>query len=568
MADTIPRRTSGRIVKKHQQHQQQQASIIVNNRTIKKLNDNDLQELIETTLDPTNGKRTTRIITTTTTTTASASTPVALTAIASDTSGINAQWQSGTQNNSTLEQQLFGTVEQVQNDNQDNDEEELIATQPTSTLQLTILESQMISSASSTTSSSHDHQINNSSHHEHISQFHHQQQNQQMTPSMGACPICGDEISGFHYGTFSCESCKGFFKRTVQNKKTFACHAGDGECNITSFNRKRCPACRFSKCLKAGMRVDAIREDRHRGGRSSYEGARFHIPRGSGIKRKYIEYIYGGVELLYAFQVPNDPVIPKLIKEITRVDDALKQDEEDIREPAYFDLNDPNLVLSFLRVIDLRLYKLVKWARNLPCFTSILQEDQILLLQNAWCDLLLLDICNKTMTNTLKNHTNNGNFVLLTKNHVIDQNLSDLLQLNDLITQLYDLMSMIENIRIDNNEFSTLKVLILISPGIFMHKDSGRLKDEQRVQRTQEDIIDSLYTYTSSHYREPTSKYGEILALCSYITNISINLKTYFFHKIKDLESNIDLTSNCGLLMELLKGDLLFQPSYSINPAN
>lgn len=98
--------------------------------------------------------------------------------------------------------------------------------------------------------------------------------------AIGACPICGDEISGFHYGTFSCESCKGFFKRTVQNKKAFACHSSDGECNITSFNRKRCPACRFTKCIKAGMRVDAIREDRHRGGRSSYEGARFQMPRG------------------------------------------------------------------------------------------------------------------------------------------------------------------------------------------------------------------------------------------------------------------------------------------------
>jgi hypothetical protein len=118
--------------------------------------------------------------------------------------------------------------------------------------------------------------------------------------SMGACPICGDDISGFHYGTFSCESCKGFFKRTVQNKKVFSCHSGEGECNITSFNRKRCPACRFAKCLKAGMRVDAIREDRHRGGRSSYEGARFQMPRGTGIKRKYIENIYGGVELTYA----------------------------------------------------------------------------------------------------------------------------------------------------------------------------------------------------------------------------------------------------------------------------
>lgn len=140
--------------------------------------------------------------------------------------------------------------------------------------------------------------------------------------SIGACPICGDEISGFHYGTFSCESCKGFFKRTVQNKKIFSCHAGESECNITSFNRKRCPACRFAKCLKAGMRVDAIREDRHRGGRSSYEGARFHMPRGTGIKRKYIENIYGGVELTYAFQVPNEPVAPKLIQEIVRINDV------------------------------------------------------------------------------------------------------------------------------------------------------------------------------------------------------------------------------------------------------
>lgn len=391
--------------------------------------------------------------------------------------------------------------------------------------------------------------------------------------SMGACPICGDDISGFHYGTFSCESCKGFFKRTVQNKKVFSCHSGEGECNITSFNRKRCPACRFAKCLKAGMRVDAIREDRHRGGRSSYEGARFQMPKGSGIKRKYIENIYGGVELTYAFQVPPEPVVPKLIQEIVRINDMLKTDDDDIRDPAFFSIDDPNLLSNFLHVTDLRLYKIVKWARNLPCFTSTLQEDQILLLQNAWCDLLLLDICNKTMTNIIK--SSNGRCILFTKNHLIDGTLGEYLQINELIDQLYDLMSMIETTRMDNNEFVALKVLILLSPGIFMHKDSGRLKDELRVQRTQEDVIDALYTYTSSNYKEHASKYGEILTLCSYITNVSINFKTYLFHKLKDLENSLleqpgsdtqnSATNNCGLLMELLKGDLLFQPSYSIN---
>ena len=33
------------------------------------------------------------------------------------------------------------------------------------------------------------------------------------------CPVCGDTVSGYHYGLLTCESCKGFFKRTVQNRK-------------------------------------------------------------------------------------------------------------------------------------------------------------------------------------------------------------------------------------------------------------------------------------------------------------------------------------------------------------
>ena len=69
------------------------------------------------------------------------------------------------------------------------------------------------------------------------------------------CPVCGDKISGFHYGIFSCESCKGFFKRTVQNKKNYQCLRG-ANCPISIATRKKCPACRFNKCLNTGMKLE------------------------------------------------------------------------------------------------------------------------------------------------------------------------------------------------------------------------------------------------------------------------------------------------------------------------
>merc|ERR1712178_470092 len=71
------------------------------------------------------------------------------------------------------------------------------------------------------------------------------------------CPVCGDKVSGYHYGLLTCESCKGFFKRTVQNKKVYTCVA-DRSCVIDKTQRKRCPYCRFEKCLSVGMKLEGM----------------------------------------------------------------------------------------------------------------------------------------------------------------------------------------------------------------------------------------------------------------------------------------------------------------------
>lgn len=70
------------------------------------------------------------------------------------------------------------------------------------------------------------------------------------------CVICGDKATGNHYGVTSCEGCKGFFKRTVQNKKIYTCRNLSKDCPIDKRHRNRCQFCRYQKCINAGMLKD------------------------------------------------------------------------------------------------------------------------------------------------------------------------------------------------------------------------------------------------------------------------------------------------------------------------
>ena len=67
------------------------------------------------------------------------------------------------------------------------------------------------------------------------------------------CVVCGDKSSGKHYGQFTCEGCKSFFKRSVRRNLTYTCR-GNRQCPIDQHHRNQCQYCRLKKCLKMGMR--------------------------------------------------------------------------------------------------------------------------------------------------------------------------------------------------------------------------------------------------------------------------------------------------------------------------
>jgi len=86
-----------------------------------------------------------------------------------------------------------------------------------------------------------------------------------------SCLICGDRATGLHYGIISCEGCKGFFKRSICNRRVYRC-SRDRQCMMSRKQRNRCQYCRLRKCLESGMNRKAIREDGMPGGRNKSIG--------------------------------------------------------------------------------------------------------------------------------------------------------------------------------------------------------------------------------------------------------------------------------------------------------
>ncbi|UYV67269.1 Hr39 [Cordylochernes scorpioides] len=325
----------------------------------------------------------------------------------------------------------------------------------------------------------------------------------------GPCPVCSDRISGFHYGIFSCESCKGFFKRTVQNKKNYVCVRGGG-CHITVVTRKKCPACRFDKCLKMGMKLEgewracdmvwgetdcAIREDRTRGGRSTYH-CPYSLPPGD-IKPDRVSLagssspVHSAALVIYmdpsisighgvlmicstaAGWLPGaeEADIPPLIQDILSVEHLWHVADRGTPPTLAKNEEQADNVLGNLCVIaDHRLYKIVKWCKSLPLFRDIEIDDQISLLINSWCELLLLSCCYRSMA------CPEGE-IRVSAGRTVTLRQARALGLGPFLERMLSLTAHLRRLQLDHQEYVCLKVILLLTSGELSTESvvSGRL---------------------------------------------------------------------------------------------
>ncbi|KAH3726727.1 hypothetical protein DPMN_052596 [Dreissena polymorpha] len=87
------------------------------------------------------------------------------------------------------------------------------------------------------------------------------------------CQICDGESSGVHFGCYTCEACKNFFRRcmkktselSLESKKISTPHVclTYRNCKISYKQSKtNCTACRFKKCIDLGMSSEKVQKGR------------------------------------------------------------------------------------------------------------------------------------------------------------------------------------------------------------------------------------------------------------------------------------------------------------------
>ncbi|XP_067943901.1 uncharacterized protein [Watersipora subatra] len=359
------------------------------------------------------------------------------------------------------------------------------------------------------------------------------------------CPICGDKVTGYHYGVQTCESCKGFFKRTVQNKKTFKC-LRNGDCEVYLPTRKKCPACRFQKCCDVGMRVEGIREDRSRGGRSTYEGATAFLPKRFKKSSESSDFPVTPIyfqpkrnrptdSLSPDSQTPDKPAIPELLRQILALENYYEEVSTTPQACCKNRMNegDTDKFNSMLHITEHRLYQIVKWARHLPNFLNVHTTDQVLLLQNAWAELTCLGVIWRSR------HTEG--LVKLSYGKTIDLGKAKEMDHEEVITRMLYVIKCFQQLKIDDYEYVALKVLALMLP------DIKGLVNSTYIQSYQNTLLDALMSYTATHHPEAPLRFGELLLRLSEVQRLTAISRQQILHlQSPEMEKN-------SLLMELLQ---------------
>ncbi|XP_043662643.1 ecdysone receptor isoform X4 [Drosophila teissieri] len=354
------------------------------------------------------------------------------------------------------------------------------------------------------------------------------------------CLVCGDRASGYHYNALTCEGCKGFFRRSVTKSAVYCCKFGRA-CEMDMYMRRKCQECRLKKCLAVGMRPECVvpenqcamkrrekkaqkEKDKMTTSPSSQHGGNGSLGSGSAhdfVKKEILDLMtceppqHATIpllpdEILAKCQARNIPSLTynqlAVIYKLIWYQDGYEQpSEEDLRRiMSQPDENESQTDVSFRHITEITILTvqlIVEFAKGLPAFTKIPQEDQITLLKACSSEVMMLRMARR--------YDHSSDSIFFANNRSYTRDSYKMAGMADNIEDLLHFCRQMFSMKVDNVEYALLTAIVIFS-------DRPGLEKAQLVEAIQSYYIDTLRIYILNRHC------GDSMSLVFYAKLLSI----------------------------------------------
>ncbi|NP_001182120.1 glucocorticoid receptor [Equus caballus] len=350
-------------------------------------------------------------------------------------------------------------------------------------------------------------------------------------PPPKLCLVCSDEASGCHYGVLTCGSCKVFFKRAVEGQHNYLC-AGRNDCIIDKIRRKNCPACRYRKCLQAGMNLEARKTKK---------------------KIKGIQATTGVSPQETSENPANKTIVPATLPQLTPTLVSLLEVIEPEVLYAGYDSSIPDSTWRIMTTLNMlggrQVIAAVKWAKAIPGFRNLHLDDQMTLLQYSWMFLMAFALGWRSYRQS------SGSMLCFAPDLIINEQRMTLPCMYDQCKHMLYIASELHRLQVSYEEYLCMKTLLLLSSVPKEGLKSQDLFDEIRMTYIKE--LGKAIVKREGNSSQNWQRFYQLTKLLDSMHDVVENLLNYCFQTFLDKTMSIEFPE---MLAEIITNQI---PKYS-----
>ncbi|XP_062851800.1 estrogen receptor 2b isoform X2 [Trichomycterus rosablanca] len=301
---------------------------------------------------------------------------------------------------------------------------------------------------------------------------------------MHFCVVCHDYASGYHYGVWSCEGCKAFFKRSIQGVRR-------ERCGYRGTRHRRAQQIKDGSAGPAGVKSHA--QQNHR--------APLHLSLSLPDPRVSLESRILGLSPEKLVQCILEAEPPQIY----------------LKQPMKKPYTESSVMMSLTHLADKELVLMISWAKKIPGFVELSLSHQVHLLECCWLEVLMLGLMWRSVDHP-------GNLIFSPDLKLSREEWSCVEGIMEIFDMLLAGSSRFRELKLQKEEYVCLKALILLNSNMTSPECEEELESRTKLLRLLDDVTDALVwaiSKTGLSMQQQSARLAHLLMLLSHIRHLS-----------------------------------------------